>query len=291
MANYDSGIETIPLWKENIPNYRESGEENIIEIVDDNANYNLIVKPEITVFKPAKLNTNGQAVLIVPGGGYVGVSYIWEGYDIAKWLNSHGITAIVLKYRLPHAKSNIIPHRSPLLDASRAMKIIRANAKNWGIDENNTGVMGFSAGGHLASTLGTHYDMEYGYPKDELDELSDRPDFMVLAYPVISMSADFTHEGSRHFLLGENPSDELKDFYSSEYNITGKTPVTFLVHAGDDEVVDVKNSIVFYENLRKKGVEAELHIFQRGGHAFALANGPGMPKIWRQLCINWLKNR
>lgn len=281
---------TIPLWGNNIPNYHEVGENNVVEVVDDNANYTLIAKPEITVFRPAKLNTTGQAVLVIPGGGYIGVSYIWEGYDIAKWLNSHGITAIVLKYRLPHAKSNIIKYKSPLLDASRAMKIIRANVKEWGLDIDNIGVMGFSAGGHLASTIGTRFNLKHKYIGDDIEKFSDKPDFMVLAYPVISMNAEFTHEGSRLFLIGDNASEELKNYYSNEKHITKDTPPTFLVHASDDDVVDVDNSISFFKNLREKDVDAELHIFNKGGHAFALANGLGMPKLWKSLCIAWLSN-
>jgi len=279
----------IPLWENEIPNYQEFGEENITEVVDDNANYTLIAKPEISVFKPSKINSTEQAVLVIPGGGYIGVSYVLEGYDIAKWLNSFGITAIVLKYRLPHAKSNIVKHKSPLIDASRAMKIIRVNAQNWGINANNVGVMGFSAGGHLASTLGTHFHSKEYIAKDKIDSLSDRPDFIILMYPVISMSEKFTHEGSRHFLLGDDASDELKDYYSSEKNVTKETPPTFLVHASDDMVVDVDNSIVFYQKLRQNKVYAEMHIFNKGGHAFALANREGLPNQWRNLCIDWLK--
>lgn len=288
--NLDFENITIPLWKNNIPNYREVGEENTVEVVDDNANYTLIAKPEITVFRPSKINTTGQAVLVIPGGGYIGVSYVLEGYDISKWLNSFGITAIVLKYRLPHAKSNLVPHKSPLIDASRAMKIIRANAKEWGLDENNIGVIGFSAGGHLASTLGTHFNQKIKCQEDDIDKYSDKPDFMVLMYPVISMSEDFSHEGSRHFLIGDDASEELKNYYSNEKHITPETPPTFLVHASNDEVVDVDNSIAFYRNLIKNEVEAEIHIFKKGGHAFALANRNGMPKRWRDLCIDWMQS-
>ena len=281
---------TIPLWKETIPNYREVGEKNTVDF-DDSDNlefYSIVVKPEISVFLPSAKNRNGRAVLVIPGGGYNVVAHKWEGEDIAKWLNSYGISAFVLKYRLPHAKSNIVPHISPLIDAIRAMKQIRSNAVDWGIDKNNIGVMGFSAGGHLASTLGTHFDEKIYEFTDDIDKYSARPDFMVLDYPVISMSENFTHKGSRFFLLGEKPSVELMNYFSNEKNIKNNTPPTFLVHASDDKVVDVENSIAFYRGLRKKNIDAELHIFQNGGHAFALANGSEAAEAWKKLCLEWL---
>jgi len=286
----NSGNITMPLWNGKIPNYKEKGESNIVEIVDGNPTYTLLVKPEIEVYLASEPDLAKQAVLVIPGGAYLGVSYVLEGYDIAKWLNSFGITAIVLKYRLPHAKSSIVGHKSPLLDASRAMKIIRANAAKWNICENNIGVMGFSAGGHLASTIGTHFNIEVDEAIDEIDSVNDRPDFMVLGYPVITMSESFTHKGSMYNLLGQKPIEELKYFYSNEKHINNHTPPTFLVHSSDDKVVDVENSISFYKNLLKNDVDAELHIFKKGGHAFALANEPGKPKMWKDLCIDWLKN-
>ena len=232
----------------------------------------------------------GQAVLVIPGGGYGAVVYKWEGTDIAKWLNANGIAGIVLKYRLPNAKSNIISHKSPLLDASRAMKIIRANSDKWNIDKNNIGVMGFSAGGHLASTLGTHYDRDGNEGIDEIDIISSRPDFMILMYPVITMDESFTHLGSRKNLLGENPSKELADYYSNERQITENTSPTFLVHSSDDKVVPVKNSIQFYTSLQEKGVKVEMHIYEHGKHGFALANGKGYLGSWKSICIDWMRH-
>ena len=281
---------TIPLWDKDIPNYREVGEENT-EIFRDNLEiFTNVSKPEMSVFLPSKKNSTGQAVLIIPGGGYEVVVHVWEGDDIAKWFNSYGITAFVLKYRLPHAKSNIDREKSPLLDAARAMRIIRENAEKWHIDKNNIGVMGFSAGGHIASTLATHYNESIIKIQDKIDSLSARPDFSILIYPVISMSADFTHEGSRHFFMGDKPDKELMEYYSSEKHITKDTPPAFLIHTSDDDVVPVENSIAYYKKLIENNIDAEMHIFQHGEHGFSLANGQGNVESWKFLCIKWLKS-
>jgi len=280
----------IPLWSGNIPNYQEVGELEILKNMSSTEHYKLVQKPDISVFLPSKNNRTGQAVLVIPGGGYQAIVHIWEGEDIAKWLNSNGIAAIVLKYRLPNAKSNIIRHKSPLLDASRAIKIVKEHAEEWQIDKNNIGVMGFSAGGHLASTLGTHYDKDMNSQLDRIDSISSRPDFMVLMYPVVTMNERFTHMGSRNNLLGTNPSPELVDYYSNEKQISVNTPPTFIVHSSDDDVVLVENSTAFYKALQEKNIDSEMHIFQYGGHGFALANGKGYLELWKSICIAWLKN-
>ena len=282
---------TIPLWEKDIPNYRETGEVNIETFRDGLEISTLVSKPEMSVFLPSAKNSIGQAVLIIPGGGYEVIVDVWEGTDIAKWFNSHGIAGIVLKYRLPHAKSNIEREKSPLLDAARAMRIIRANAEEWNIDKDNIGVMGFSAGGHLASTLATHFDDSVLGVKDKTDLFSARPDFSLLIYPVISMSADFTHEGSRFFFMGEDLDKELMEYYSSEKHVTKDTSPTFLVHSSDDEVVPVENSTAYYSKLVENNIDAEIHIFQNGEHGFSLANGQGNVEAWKFLCIQWLKNR
>jgi len=286
---------TMPLWENEIPNYQEVGEVNVEEFRDGLEISTIVSKPEMTVYLPSKKNSNGQAVLIIPGGGYEVIVQEWEGADIAKWFNAHGISAIVLKYRLPHVKSNIDREKSPLLDAARAMRIVRANAENWNIDKNNIGVMGFSAGGHLASTLAVHYndccnESVLG-AKDKIDELSARPDFSVLVYPVISMSANFTHDGSRFFFMGEDLDQEKMEYYSSEKHVTKDTPPTFLLHSSDDDVVPVENSIAFYKKLVENKVEAEMHLFQNGEHGFSLANEEGSVGAWKDLCLAWLKNR
>lgn len=281
----------ISLWNRKIPNYQDVGETEIINDEAGLKSFKLVNNPNISIYLPSEKNLTGQAVLIIPGGGYQAVVYEWEGSDVAKWLNANGIVAFVLKYRLPTAQNNIVRHKSPLLDATRAMKIIRANTSEWKIDKNQIGVMGFSAGGHLATTLGTHFNNSKNEITDEIDLESSRPNFIVLLYPVISMVAEYTHVGSKINLLGNNPTEELEKFYSNEKHIGENTPPTFLVHSSDDEVVNVENSIAFYKALRDKGVDAEMHIFQNGEHGFSLANGDENLKIWKTLCINWLRKQ
>ncbi len=231
----------------------------------------------------------GQAVVICPGGGYVRLAYDWEGLDIAKWLNSKGIAAIVLKYRLPISKNNMVGYKSPLLDAKRAIRIVRYYASKWNIEKNKIGVMGFSAGGHLASTLGTHFDYGDSNASNEIDKMSSRPDFMVLGYPVITFTKPFMHRGSRNALLGENPDSSLVNLYSNELQVKEDTPPTFIVHADDDGAVPVENSLVFYEALRQKKIPVEMHIYPEGGHGFGLALGRGHLESWTDRCIDWLR--
>ena len=280
----------IPLWSSGMPNYQEVGEVELLKNESSTEHHKLVTKPDISIFLPSKNNRTGQAVLVIPGGGYHAIACIKEGDDIAKWLNSNGIVGIVLKYRLPNAKSNIISHKSPLLDASRAMKIIREHAEEWHINKNNIGVMGFSAGGHLASTLGTHYDKDGNPKSDKIDSISSRPDFMILMYPVITMDERFTHMGSRNNLLGDNPSPELVDYYSNEKQVSEETPPTIIFHTTDDAAVPVENSIAFYKALNEKNIDSEMHIFQHVKHGFALANGKGYLELWKSICIAWLRN-
>jgi acetyl esterase/lipase len=246
--------------------------------------------PGIAVYLPAKRQATGEAVLICPGGGYNILAYDWEGVDIARWFNSKGIAAIVLRYRLPVAKTPGIRHDAPLADVQRAMRLIRFNAEQWNIDENKIGVIGFSAGGHLASTLGTKYDHVISKPVDAIDLVSARPDFMILVYPVISFRESFVHKGSKDALLGPDPEEELIDFYSGELHVQPDTPPAFLVHSGDDTVVPVENSLVFYKALVNRGVPAEMHIYPFGGHGYSLAIGKGYLQSWTDMMYDWLKN-
>lgn len=280
---------TVPLWEGNIPNYQQTDEKEIRH-ADDILGISKVQNPDIAVYLPAARHATGQAVIICPGGGYWALAYDWEGTDIARWLNSKGIAGIVLKYRLPTSKSNIVPHLSPLTDAKRAMRLTRWHAAEWNIDTSRIGIMGFSAGGHLASTLGTHFD--YGDPgaADPVERISSRPDFMILIYPVISFTKPFMHKGSRDALLGEKPDPELEIYYSNELQVREDTPPTFLVHAGDDDGVPVNNSLVFYEVLREKGIPAEMHIYPKGGHGFSLAIGQGPLEHWTDCCIAWLRS-
>jgi acetyl esterase/lipase len=280
---------TLPLWPAGkLPNYQKSDDVEKRESTDI-VRFSKVQSPEIAVFLPSKKNATRQAVIICPGGGYAYLAYDWEGTDVAKLLNSKGITAIVLKYRLPNSKSNITPNLSPLMDAKRAMRIVRANADKWGIQKNNIGIMGFSAGGHLASTLATHFDEGDANSKDSIEQQSSRPDFAVLVYPVITMNKAFTHMGSRTNLLGNNPDSSLVALYSNELQVTKQTPPSFLIHATDDKTVPVENSLRFYEAAKNNGVPVEMHIFPHGGHGFSLAIGKGELESWTDLLITWLR--
>jgi len=278
----------LPLWTDNIPNYQKTDE---IELRDstDIVRVSYVQEPNISVYLSSKKIATGQAVVICPGGGYRILAYDWEGSDIAKWLNSKGIAAIVLKYRLPVSKSNIINHKSPLLDAQRAIRLARYHAVEWNIEKDKIGIMGFSAGGHLASTAGTHFDSGRKNAIDPVDSLSSRPDFMILLYPVITFSKPFMHKGSRNALLGENPDPTLIEYYSNELQVKADTPPTFIVHAGDDKSVPIENSLVFYQSLNDNDIPAELHIYPEGGHGFSLAIGKGYLETWTDRCIDWLK--
>lgn len=221
-----------------------------------------------------KEKANGTAVLICPGGGYAGLSTDKEGKKIAEWFNKQGISAFVLYYRMPNGKYEI-----PLKDAQTALSIIDKNARKWNIDRKKVGIMGFSAGGHLASTVGTHY-------KDP----KERPAFMILVYPVISMGDEMTHKGSRENLLGKNPSDKLIEQYSNELNVTKDTPPTFLVHAKDDNVVTIDNSKQFYRALLKNNVRCEIWATQQGGHGFGMEKRNNDSDGWEDKLELWLKS-
>lgn len=279
----------IPLWPDGIPNSRESDQTEIID-QDDYTWIEQVNEPTLEVFLPPKRIATGQGVVICPGGGYRGVAYDIEGTEIAKFLNTKGIAGFVLKYRMPGAESVVVRNEAPLQDAKRALRTVRANAEQWNLSEDKIGVMGFSAGGHLASTLGTHYDHEDTFePLDHIDSLNARPDFMILVYPVITMKDSYTHQGSKNNLLGENPDEKMIEYYSNETQITPKTPPTFLVHASDDEGVPVENSLMFYQALKENGVSAEMHIYPEGGHGFNLGLGRGHLEDWTDRLYDWLQ--
>lgn len=280
----------MPLWaKGRVPNFRQTEDKEKTEI-NDITLVSLVQEPAIRVFLPSHANNSRQAVVVCPGGGYGVLAYDWEGTDIAKWLNAHGIAAIVLKYRLPNSKSNITPHLSPLMDAQRAIRLTRHHAAEWKIDSRQVGIMGFSAGGHLASTAGTHFDDGNPSAADPVERISCRPDFMVLVYPVISMSKPIMHEGSRDNLIGKNPPRELAELYSNELQVTPNTPPTFLIHATDDGGVPVENSLLFYQALKDNKIPAALHIFPNGGHGFSLALKDPMLNEWTRLCVQWIRS-
>jgi acetyl esterase/lipase len=279
----------LPLWSEGkVPNYKKTDEKEKID-TGEIIRITLVQSPQITVYLPAKRTATGQAVIICPGGSYQYLSFNWEGSDPARWLNSKGIAAIVLKYRLPNSKSNIRPELSPLMDAKRAIRTVRFYSAKWNIKKDRIGIMGFSAGGHLASTLLTHFDGGDKSSSDSIEQESSRPDFGILVYPVISMSKGIMHVGSRNNLIGEKPDSILARNYSNELQVTSQSPPTFLVHATDDKTVPVENSLLFYQALKENNVPAEMHIFPKGGHGFGLGLNRGAVESWTDLCIQWLK--
>lgn len=235
----------------------------------------------ITVHRPAPGKANGAAVVICPGGGYGGLVIGAEGHGIAKWLNGHGIAGIVLQYRLPKGRPFV-----PLLDAQRAIRTARANAEQWGIDPQRIGIIGFSAGGHLASTAGTHFDRGDPQAADPIARVSSRPDFVILVYPVVTMSAT-THGGSKANLLGRDPKPELVELFSNEKQVTNQTPPMFLAHAQDDKVVTPDNSRMLHEALRAHGVATEYLQLPRGGHGLKGYKGP-MWDAWQAQSLAWL---
>ena len=243
-----------------------------------------VSEPALTAFLADSKIANGTAVVICPGGGYQHLSINKEGYKVAKWLNTLGISAFVLKYRLP--SDLIMKDKSigPLQDAQEAIRIVRRNAEKWKLDPNKIGIIGFSAGGHLASTLSVKCDEKVYTPKDNT---SARPDFSILLYPVISMQDGITHKGSKTSLLGENPTVEMTDKYSNEKQVNPTTPKTFIVHATDDKSVPVENSINYYLALKQNKIPVEMHIYENGGHGFGLGVD-GTNKTWTKACENWL---
>ena len=240
------------------------------------------VIPTIQVLLPAKEKANGTAVLIIPGGGYSVIVYEGEGVGTAKRFAENGITAFVLKYRLPNDSFSVDKSIAPLQDAQQAMKYIRENAGKWNVDVRKIGVVGFSAGGHLASTLATHFNKSY---VDNPQNTNLRPDFQVLVYPVITMQENLTHKDSRKKLLGSEPSKEKVDLFSNELQVNDSTPPAYLTHTADDNVVDVDNSINYFEALRKRKIAVEMHIYPKGGHGFIFRQ-----PSWMDTLLQWMKN-
>lgn len=279
----------MPLWPDGkIPNQLKMDEKEI------HKNEGILIiskvqKPTIEVYLPSQRNATGEAMLIFPGGGYGVLAYDWEGTDIAKLLNSKGIAGIVVKYRLPSNASQKDKHFVPLMDAQRAMRLVRSHAKAYQIDPKKIGIIGFSAGGHLASTLGTHFDEKVYDSVDDADNESARPDFMALGYPVITFGIN-THGGSRKNLIGENPPVDLVDHFSNEEQVSPQTPPTFLVHATDDTGVPVENSLLFYRALKDNGVSVTMHIYPKGGHGFSLARNDMHLRGWTERMFEWIES-
>ncbi|SKC16934.1 alpha/beta hydrolase [Dyadobacter psychrophilus] len=269
----------MPLYPDRIPNAiagpdEETNKDQVIRKVS---------KPTLTVFLPPAATANGSAVIVCPGGGYGVLVMEWEGYRIAKELNKSGIAAIILKYRLPDEKIMADKSIGPLQDAQQAIKTVRERSKEWKIDPGKIGIIGFSAGGHLAATAGTHYDSTF---IDNPEKTSLRPDFMILVYPVISLMDKIGHKGSSSNLLGAAPTTEKVRYFSNELQVKKTTPPAFLTHAGDDTVVPVSNSIQFYEALIANGVPADMHIYSKGQHGY-----PKTPDLseWFGRCLHWMQ--
>ncbi|SHN36362.1 alpha/beta hydrolase [Chitinophaga sp. CF418] len=271
----------IPLYTGNIPGSKPAPTDYVEQ--SDRQAAKMVTKPTLTPFFAPKEKATGVAVIVIPGGGYSNVVVGREGYRIAEKFNEAGITAFVLKYRLPDDRIMKDKSTGPLQDAQRAMQIVREHAAEWGLQADKIGIIGFSAGGHLASTAGTHFEQAV---IDNPKHINLRPDFMMLLYPVISFG-EYAHAGSRQRLLGENADSAHIQLYSNEMQVTANTPVTFIVHAQDDRTVPVQNSLLFYEALVKAGVKAEMHIYQNGGHGFDLHNQSTKDE-WFDRCMNWM---
>jgi acetyl esterase/lipase len=272
-------MQSVPLYEDAaIPNSKPGPDE---ESSTDGSWIRKVSRPVIKVYLPAKVKATGASVVIFPGGSYAGLSFDYEGTQQARFFIDHGIAAFVVKYRIPSDQTMIDKSLGPLQDAQQAMRFARRQAAEWNLDPKRIGAIGFSAGGHLASTLATHFEKAY---VDNPERIDLRPDFLVLVYPVISMDAKITHMDSRRALLGADPSDAQIRLFSNELHVTNNTPPTLILHAADDRLVDVDNSIVFFEALRRAGVPVEARLFQKGQHGFFL-----MPRDrWQGAIMDWL---
>jgi len=282
--------ETIKIWPDKIPNSIDnlSYHEDTVYVNGKSPRISKVTAPTLTFYPAKKDNGNGVAVIICPGGGYGRLAIDHEGYMVAAWFNKIGVSAFVLKYRLP--SDLIMEDKSigPLQDAQEALRIVRRHAQMWNIDPHKVGIIGFSAGGHLASTLSTHYNEKTYEVKDGV---SSRPDFSIFIYPVISMDTTITHRGSRDALLGKKPSQDMVIRFSNELQVTNDTPPAFLVHAADDTTVPIQNSINYLLAMKKHGVPGELHMYEKGGHGFGLGKTTGTESTWPEACKNWLTAR
>jgi acetyl esterase/lipase len=271
----------VPLWPDGAPSAKGTDPDKDV--------------PSISLWLPPEERAMGSAVVVCPGGGYQMLALEHEGKQVAEWLNGLGIAAFVLKYRLGPRYH----HPAMLDDAARAIRTVRANATKWNVDPARIAIMGFSAGGHLASTASTHFSAGKADADDPVERQSSRPDRVILVYPVIALATPFGHSGSLRNLLGENPSKELIESLSNERQVTKETPPTFLAHTNADNGVPAENSLLFALALRKAGVPVELHLFERGAHGLGLGSGtpqfriPPEPsfQVWPKLCETWLKNQ
>lgn len=271
----------IPLWPEGVPGQRDIGPEKVGDGYTSN-----VSEPALTMIGPAVDHPNGTAVIICPGGGYIRMATAREGDQYATWLSTLGVTAFVLKYRMQE-----FGHPAPLQDVLRAIRMLRSRAAEFGIRPDRIGVMGSSAGGHLAASAGTLFDHPLGRTGGALDSVSARPDFLMLMYPVITMQDPAAHAGSRKALLGAAPSAELLNLMSLEKQVTPATPPTLLIHTQADTAVPVENSILFYQALTKAKVPAEMYLLEHGGHGMGMRDGLGTSSLWPRRAEEWLRDR
>ena len=265
--------DTIALWSKGAPEAKSDQPQD---------------QPVLILYPAPKETATGAAVVVCPGGGYAHLAMDHEGHQIAQWLNSFGVSAYIVKYRLG---SNGYRHPIPMNDGKRAIRTVRSRAAEWGLDPGRVGVLGFSAGGHLASTLGTHFDAGNARAADPIDRASSRPDFMVLLYPVISFTEDYQHAGSRQMLLGEDADPALVSSLSNETQVKEDTPPTFLVHTSEDTAVPPQNSIYFYLALIKKEVSVEMHIYEKGHHGLGMGSRGSAFSSWPERCEEWMREQ
>ena len=280
---------TIDIWQGKVPGaIANPSFKQFVDSADNWIKMRHVTDPSLDMYPAPTDKSTGTAIIICPGGGYWGLAIAHEGAQIAAWFNSMGITAFVLKYRLPDNSIMVDKSIGPLQDAQEAMRVVRRHAKEWQINPSKIGIMGFSAGGHLASTLSTHFSEKVYEPNDAT---SARPDFSILIYPVVSMDSSITHMGSGNFLLGQKPSKEQVKRFSNELQVTEQTPPAFLIHSLDDNVVPVQNSINYALALKKFNIPCELHIYEKGGHGYGLSRSTDTESSWPEACKKWLKAR
>jgi pectinesterase len=279
----NKAAQIIPLYKNAVPNNKPATNKENSITKDNVTRVAKVSVPTLSIYKPAK--PNGKSVIICPGGGYTILAFDKEGTRVAEEMNRWGITAFVLKYRLPDDITNIDKSLAPLQDAQQAIRLVRQNAAAWGVNKNQIGIMGFSAGGHLAASAATHF--KFMADATNNDTTSVRPDFAVLIYPVISMDSSITHKGSRNNLIGKNANATQTNFFSAELQVSKETPPSFLVHASDDGAVPVENSVRYYQACIKNKVPVEMHLYQKGGHGFGM-NNKTTDDNWLDRLRNWL---
>lgn len=280
---------SVPIWSGPIPgSIPNAAWHQTVDSEDGWTKVRFVTEPSLNIHLAPADRANGTGLLVMPGGGYWGLSVLTEGEKVAAWLNGLGITAFILNYRLPDPSIMQDPSVGPAQDAQRAMRVVRTRAKEWAIEPDKVGVLGFSAGGHLAATLSTLYKDPFYHEAEPTDA---RPDFSILIYPVISMQSSITHEGSREALLGPDPVEALVRRFSLDERVHREVPPTFLVHSMDDDIVPAANSLRYAGALGKAGVPFELHVYQSGGHGYDLGRSTNTESHWPEACERWLGSR